>query len=114
MSLPASPLMIELGAYWAHYSIWLKKERPKASVIMVEPDPGNLATGRANFSRNGYDGEFIQGVVAKGQWMLDPFLKFRCTGLRPEVPKRLCAAAPDHLNAEIWRSGIVPGTVVAR
>lgn len=76
-SLPAAPLMIELGAYWAHYSMWLKKERPNASVIMVEPDPGNLAAGRANFSRNGYEGEFIQGVVAKGQWVLDPFLKFR-------------------------------------
>lgn len=34
-------------------------------------------------------------------------------GLRPEVPKRLCIAAPDHLNAEIWRSGMVPGTTVA-
>jgi FkbM family methyltransferase len=34
-------------------------------------------------------------------------------GLRPEVPQRLRAAAPDHLNAEFWRAGLVPGTVVA-
>ncbi len=34
-------------------------------------------------------------------------------GLWPQVPKRLCTAAPDHLNAEIWRAGKVPGTVVA-
>ena len=34
-------------------------------------------------------------------------------GLRPEVPKRLRAVAPDHRNAEIWRSGAVPGTMVA-
>jgi FkbM family methyltransferase len=26
------------------------------------------------------------------------------------VPPRLCAAAPDHLNAELWRTGQVPGT----
>jgi FkbM family methyltransferase len=26
------------------------------------------------------------------------------------VPPRLCTAAPDHLNAEIWRTGQVPGT----
>jgi FkbM family methyltransferase len=26
------------------------------------------------------------------------------------VPPGLCAAAPDHLNAEVWRSGQVPGT----
>jgi FkbM family methyltransferase len=34
-------------------------------------------------------------------------------GLRPAVPKRLCTAAPDHLNAETWRAEMVPGTVVA-
>jgi FkbM family methyltransferase len=31
-------------------------------------------------------------------------------GARPRVPQRLCAPAPDHLNAEIWRAGLVPGT----
>ena len=76
-ALPTSPLMIELGAYWAHYSMWLKKERPDATAIMVEPDPTNLAAGRANFSRNGFHGEFIQAAVARGGWELDPFFKLR-------------------------------------
>jgi len=31
-----------------------------------------------------------------------------------EVPPRLCAEMPDHLNAEIWATGQVPGTFVAR
>lgn len=26
--LPQRPSMLELGAYWAHYSMWLKKKRP--------------------------------------------------------------------------------------
>jgi FkbM family methyltransferase len=30
-----------------------------------------------------------------------------------EVPPQLCAAAPDHLNAELWRTGQVPGTSLA-
>jgi FkbM family methyltransferase len=34
------------------------------------------------------------------------------SGRQPKVPERLCTAAPDHLNAEIWRRGMVPGTVV--
>ena len=76
-NLPASPQMIELGAYWAHYSMWLKKVRPNAITIMVEPDPSNLAAGRANFSRNGFDGEFIQAAVATGLWELDRFMKSR-------------------------------------
>ena len=75
--LPASPQMIELGSYWAHYSMWLKKERSKATVIMIEPDSDNLTVGRANFSRNGFHGEFIQAAVAKGNWELDPFLNSR-------------------------------------
>ena len=76
-TLPASPNMIELGAYWAHYSMWLKRARPEATIIMVEPDPRCLAAGRANFMRNEFDGEFIQPTVAKGEWELDPFLKSR-------------------------------------
>jgi FkbM family methyltransferase len=31
-------------------------------------------------------------------------------GQQIEVPPRLCSTAPDHLNAELWRTGQVPGT----
>jgi FkbM family methyltransferase len=34
-------------------------------------------------------------------------------GSRPRVPERLCEDAPDHLNAALWRSGKVPGTVAS-
>ena len=75
--LPESPRMIELGAYWAHYSMWLKRIRPKATVIMVEPDTGNLAAGQANFSRNGFNGEFIHAAVGNGLWEIDDFFATR-------------------------------------
>jgi hypothetical protein len=75
--LPPSPRMIELGAYWAHYSMWLKRVRPQADVTMVEPDPGNLEAGRANFARNGFEGEFIHAIVGKGRWELDEFFVSR-------------------------------------
>jgi hypothetical protein len=75
--IPDSPRMIELGAYWAHYSMWLKKARPKAITVMVEPDPANLAAGRMNFVRNGFAGEFIHEAVEKGKWELDRFLNLR-------------------------------------
>src|ERR1700730_2376838 len=68
--LPPSPQMIELGAYWAHYSMWLMKERSQASTIMVEPGANNLMAGRTNFSRNGFTGEFIQAAVATGPWQV--------------------------------------------
>jgi hypothetical protein len=75
--LPPSPRMIELGAYWAHYSMWLKRARPQAVVTMVEPDPGNLEAGRANFARNGFEGEFINTYVGNGGWKLDEFFNSR-------------------------------------
>ena len=33
-------------------------------------------------------------------------------GQRPVVPTRLTQVTPDHLNAEIWSAGKVPGTVI--
>jgi hypothetical protein len=33
-------------------------------------------------------------------------------GEKPRVPARLTIAAPDHLNADIWAAGLVPGTVL--
>ena len=32
-------------------------------------------------------------------------------GQRPKVPSRLRIAASDHLNADVWRAGQIPGTV---
>jgi hypothetical protein len=34
-------------------------------------------------------------------------------GQRPAVPDRLRDAASDHLNADAWRAGLVPGTIAA-
>ncbi len=47
------PVMIELGSYWAYYSLWLKSEIPDATVGLVEPDPANLQVGVRNFELNG-------------------------------------------------------------
>jgi hypothetical protein len=33
-------------------------------------------------------------------------------GERVEVPVRLCVAADDHVNADVWRAGLVPNTWV--
>jgi hypothetical protein len=34
------------------------------------------------------------------------------SGQKIEVPPRLLVPAPDHLNADIWRGGLVPNTIV--
>lgn len=74
-ALPENPSMLELGAYWGHYSMWLKKMRPKSLVYLVEPDKSNLQSGKHNFIVNGLEGEFINSFVGKNKFEIDSFLR---------------------------------------
>lgn len=71
---PENPCMIELGAYWGHYSMWFKKEFPDSRAILVESESVNLDCGQFNFNLNGYQGEFINQAVCKNQFEVDKFL----------------------------------------
>lgn len=73
--LPEAPTMLELGAYWGHYSMWMKRFRPAASVHLVEPDEQKLAAGEENFRINGFEGEFVQAFVGKGHFSVDTYLQ---------------------------------------
>jgi hypothetical protein len=73
----SSPIMLELGAYWGHYSMWLKKYRPDSNVYLVEPDPVHLKAGIENFKRNGLKGTFINAMVGKDHFEVDQFIKER-------------------------------------
>jgi hypothetical protein len=73
--LPVDSLMIELGAYWGHYSMWFKKTIPSGRVVLVEPDSNNLKVGKANFLSNGLEGYFINSFVGHGHFGVDKFLE---------------------------------------
>jgi len=62
-TLPPAPVMVELGAYWAHYSMWCKQVRPEARCIMVEPTEHGLRAGQNNFARHGYEGTFESAMI---------------------------------------------------
>lgn len=72
--LPVAPIMLELGAYWAHYSMWMAQVRPDATLHLIEPDPVNLKAGKANFALNGYHGNFRQGFIGQRALAIDPLL----------------------------------------
>lgn len=72
-----SPCMIELGSYWAHYSMWLKKIKPTAQCFMVESDEINLFAGKENFKINGMEGEFIKDFVGENAFSIDQFFATR-------------------------------------
>src|SRR3954447_12738155 len=58
-----NPVMVELGSYWAYYSLWLKTAIPDTRGVCGDPDPPNLDVGRRNFALNGVEGRFIQAAV---------------------------------------------------
>ena len=74
-TMPEAPMMLELGAYWGHYSMWMKCRCPLSRVFMVESKTTNLKAGRMNFRRHGYDGTFIQAFVGKGKFEVDRFMR---------------------------------------
>lgn len=50
--LPSNSAMLELGSFWAFYSMWFYREIKGASCYCVEPDPANIPMGQANFALN--------------------------------------------------------------
>jgi FkbM family methyltransferase len=53
------PTMVELGSFWAYYSLWTKRAIPAARLILVEPDVANLEVGRRNLELNGVEASAI-------------------------------------------------------
>ncbi|MEO0393425.1 MAG: FkbM family methyltransferase, partial [Pseudomonadota bacterium] len=75
--MPDAPVMIELGSYWSHYSMWMQAVHRGATNIMVEADPECLAVGETNFAINRLKGEFINRRVDPSDWTLDSFMEER-------------------------------------
>lgn len=62
----AGSTMIELGAFWAYYSLWFNKEVADARNICCEPDPNNMKVGMTNASLNKANLEFVNAAAGSG------------------------------------------------
>lgn len=85
--IPDNSSMIELGSYWAYYSLWFNQQVRNAKIYLIEPDPNNLNIGKHNFALNDAEGEFHQYSI--GRVSTDP-KPFTCesdgqTRLIPEI-----------------------------
>lgn len=49
------PTMVELGSFWAYYSLWAKHVIPATRLVLVEPDAANLEVGQRNLELNGLE-----------------------------------------------------------
>ena len=67
-TLPAghTPTMIELGSFWAYYSLWFLNDFPDGTSICLEPDAHHLEVGKRNFAINGRTGTFINAAIGIG------------------------------------------------
>lgn len=61
--MPPGATMLELGSYWAFYSMWFQKTVPDARCCMVEPEEAGLKSGKENFEINGLQGDFTRAFI---------------------------------------------------
>lgn len=62
--IPNEATMIEIGGYWAYYSLWFKSLHPSARrAIVVEPVYDRLEVGSKNARLNNLNIEFLEGGV---------------------------------------------------
>jgi FkbM family methyltransferase len=93
--LPADATMIELGGFWAYYSLWFLQHHPRRRSVVIEPEPTHLAVGRANAALNGLAPSFHAGFAAAERLPSVPF--------RTEVSGTLdlpCYAIADLMEIE--------------
>lgn len=67
------PVVMEVGAFWAYYTVWALHRLPGARAFLVEPDPGYLEVGRRNLELNGMTGTFLQAAVGADRRAPEPF-----------------------------------------
>jgi hypothetical protein len=70
--VPEGAVMVELGAFWAFYSLWFASRVKGARCFLVEPVWANLNAGRLNFAINGLNATFVNGFVG-ARYRREPF-----------------------------------------
>ena len=66
--------MIELGGFWAYYSIWFLRASAGRRALLLEPDPAHITAGQANLALNQVRAEFVQGFVGKAAGSIQDFV----------------------------------------
>jgi FkbM family methyltransferase len=99
--LPADATMIEIGGYWAYYSLWFLSGGHGRRSIVVEPDPAHLEVGRRNAALNGLAPEFLAGFVG-GSAAPPRYFQTESSGLVElpclSVPQLLAEHSMDQLD----------------
>jgi len=60
-----APTMVELGSFWAYYTMWFLSSAGAGRAVCMEPDPAYLDVGRRNLALNGLSATFVHGAVGR-------------------------------------------------
>lgn len=66
-------VMLELGSFWAYFSLWFAVTVPHSTNYLVEPDANNMAVGLKNFELNGLSATSLQASVGAVSLQPRPF-----------------------------------------
>lgn len=69
-----NPIMVELGSYWAYYSMCFLKENPFGKCFLIESSVNCLNVGKDHFNINNYSGTFIHGMISNDGIQMDNFI----------------------------------------
>ena len=59
-----SPLVsVEVGSFWAYYTLWFLEMFNDGRAVCLEPDPGFMQVGITNFALNDRSGTFLAGAI---------------------------------------------------
>jgi hypothetical protein len=72
--MPQGAVMLELGSYWAFYSMWFSSSVLGSHCWMIEPDDHCRRCGEENFRLNELSGTFVAGKVGCDGINIDNFL----------------------------------------
>jgi FkbM family methyltransferase len=80
--------MIELGSFWAYYSIWFNKQIKGANNLCCEPDPENIKVGKRNAKHNNVNLNFINSLAGSKDKKIVRFEPESMPGATIKVPIR--------------------------
>jgi FkbM family methyltransferase len=90
--------ILELGAFWAYYSMWYLKSVPFSAAFCVEPDANHIAVGQENMSLNKLQAAFVQACA--GEEFLPEKSFSTESGEVVRIPQHTVPSAMAHFDLE--------------
>jgi hypothetical protein len=70
-----NPVTLELGSYWAFYSLSILEKIPESRCFLIEPGEFEISCGIRNFELNKKKGTFVKNNIGVNGISVDLFLK---------------------------------------